>query len=40
VRRLKRLHRVLSKEGQSAVSSIQFENGEYTSEREILKELL
>jgi hypothetical protein len=32
-----RLHRVLSKEGWSAVGSIQLENGDYTtSEREIL----
>jgi hypothetical protein len=36
-----RLHRVLSKEGRSAVSSIQLQNGDYTtSEREILEELL
>jgi hypothetical protein len=36
-----RLHRVLSKEGRSAVSSILLDNGEYTmSEREILEELL
>jgi hypothetical protein len=36
-----RLHRVLSKEGRSVVSSIQLDNGEYTtSEREILEELL
>ena len=36
-----RLHRILSKDGPSAVSSIQFENGEYiTSEKGILEELL
>jgi hypothetical protein len=42
VRRLKRLQKViLSRGGQSAISSIQLENGEYTtSERETLEELL
>jgi hypothetical protein len=36
-----RLYRVLSKEGRSAVSSIQLENGDYImSEREILEELI
>jgi hypothetical protein len=35
-----RLHRILSKDGPSAESSIQLENGKYTtSERGILKEL-
>ena len=35
-----RLHRILSKDKQCAVSSIQLENGEYTSEKGILEELL
>jgi hypothetical protein len=36
-----RLHRILSKDGQSAVSSLQLENGEYTrTEKETLEELL
>ena len=35
-----KLHRILSKDKQSAVSSIQLENGEYTiSEKGILEEL-
>jgi hypothetical protein len=36
-----RLQRILSKDGQSAVSSLQLENGEYTTtEKETLEELL
>jgi nicotinic acid mononucleotide adenylyltransferase len=35
-----RLHRILSKDGQSAVSSIQLKNGEYTTTEETLEELL
>jgi hypothetical protein len=41
VRRLTRLQRILSKDRQSAVSSLQLENGEYTTEEKgTLEELL
>ena len=35
-----RLQRILSKDGRSAVSSLQLENGEYTTEKGTLEELL
>ena len=35
-----RLQRILSKDGQSAISSLQLENGEYTTEKGTLEELL
>ena len=34
-----RLHRILSKDEQSAIVSIQLENGDYTTEKETLEEL-
>ena len=34
-----RLHKILSKDEQSAIGSIQLENGDYTTEKETLEEL-